>query len=320
MTERGVERPAPRVVLDAMGGDHAPRAAVRGAVMAIADGIDVVLVGRRDLLDEELTAAGVSSPRPLVLHSDDVVEMGEEPARALRTKRDASIRMAVRMVAAGDADAVVSAGSTGATLAAALLELGRIEGIRRPAVGVVIPLDRGTQLVLVDAGASPDVQPDAIASYAVMGSAYASALAIEAPRVGLLNVGREAGKGNELARQAYEVLRATDGFVGNVEPGGALSGDVDVVVTDGFTGNIFLKTVEALATASPAAATRPPAPGGPGAAALLGVRGDVLVAHGAAREAEIAAALHTAAEVAAAGLSERLAERLAVGEDARLGT
>jgi glycerol-3-phosphate acyltransferase PlsX len=284
------------VVLDAMGGDHAPTAPVRGALQARAAGVDVVLVGDRDRLVAEMAAAGDGGLR--IVHTPEAVGMDEDPAIALRAKPRASVRVAVAEYAAGRACAVVSAGSTGATLAAALLGLGRLAGVRRPAVGALLPVRGG--VVLLDAGASTDVQPEVLRSFAVMGVAYARALGVERPRVGLLNVGSESGKGNALARAAHDLLEGHDGFAGNVEPGAVLAGAVDVVVTDGFTGNVFLKTLEAARQAGDSTA----------AAVLLGVAGDVLVAHGASDAADLAAALGTARRVADSGLSRSMAVRL----------
>jgi glycerol-3-phosphate acyltransferase PlsX len=289
-----------RVALDAMGGDYAPAATVTGALQAYETGVDVVLVGQPARLQAAMAGEGAAGLLSVV-PAAEVVDMGEDPALALHTKRDASIRVAARLVAEGRADALVSAGSTGATLAAALLLLGRLPGVRRPVVGALVPTKHG-RVVLVDAGGLAAAQPDALVGYARMGIAYAGVLGVDAPRVGLLNVGLEPGKGNALAKAAYELLGRVPGFVGNVEPDGALSGSVDVIVTDGFTGNIFLKTVEA-------------ASGGYGdrAAVVLGVAGEVLVAHGAAGAGEVAEAVRMAAQAAAAGLSGKMAAQLAKG-------
>ncbi|MGH8884037.1 MAG: phosphate acyltransferase PlsX, partial [Egibacteraceae bacterium] len=289
-----------RVALDAMGGDHAPAVTVAGALLAHAAGVDVVLVGQPDRLRAVMAGEGAPGLLPVV-PAAEVVGMGEDPALALRTKRDASIRVAARLVAEGRAEALVSAGSTGATLAAALLLLGRLPGVRRPVIGALIPTKHG-RVVLVDAGGSAAAQPEALVGYARMGAAYAGVLGVDAPRVGLLNVGVEPGKGNALAKAAHELLGGVPSFVGNVEPAGALDGSVDVVVTDGFTGNIFLKAVEA-------------ASGGYGdrAAIVLGVAGEVLVAHGAAGAEEVAEAVRMAAEAAAAGVSGKMAAQLARG-------
>lgn len=310
-SDRGKAPDRVRVALDAMGGDHAPIATVAGALRARGAGVEVILVGQPDALDAALVAAGAADALPLV-PAAEVVEMHEDPVIALRTKRNASVRVAAQLVAEGRAEALVSAGSTGATLAAALLVIGRLPGVRRPVVGALIPVGcvplRGRRtyltsqprVVLVDAGGNADAHPEALVGYARMGAAYAGALGVDAPRVGLLNVGVEPGKGNAQAKVAYKLLRGVAGFVGNVEPDGVLNGAVDVVVTDGFTGNIFLKAVEA-------------ASGGYGdsGAMVLGVAGEVLVAHGAAGAEDVAAAVRMAAEAATAGLSGKVAAQLA---------
>lgn len=291
------------IALDAMGGDRAPRVTVAGALQAAREhGLQVVLVGSPDVLADELAAAGAPGHLEIVA-ADEVVRDDEEPAVALRTKRNASIRVAAGLVADGRAGALVSAGSTGGTLAAALLVLGRAGGVRRPVVAAVLPVGE-PGVVLVDAGGSADPQPDALLASARAGAAYARVLGVPDPRVGLLSVGREPGKGNALVRATHALLDRHAWFGGNVEPGEALSAAVDVVVADGFTGNVFLKTIEALRRGGSGGAP------GPGAAALLGVQGEVFVAHGAADEDDIAAALRTAAEAAARGLSRAVAEEL----------
>jgi phosphate acyltransferase len=178
--------------------------------------------------------------------------------------------------------------------------------VRRPAVAAVLPTGAGQRgVILVDAGGTADVQPEGLVTYAHMGRAYARVRGVARPRVGLVNVGAEPGKGNALAKAAFELLSAVDGFVGNVEPAVVLGGEVDVAVTDGFTGNLLLKTVEAL--------RHDPDDPGAGAAVLLGCTGTVLVAHGAAGPPEIAAALRTASQAAAGDLAGRVAEHLAAG-------
>lgn len=295
--------PAAVIALDAMGGDRAPAELVAGALRARDEhGIQVVLVGREREVARALEVADAPGGLEIV-DAGDVVGNDEDPAVGVRGKPRASIRVAAGLVAAGRAGALVSAGSTGATLATALLTLRRLHGVRRPVVAAVLPI--GAQgVVLVDAGASADPQPEALVAHSRMGVAYAQVRGVPRPRVGLLNVGAEAGKGNAFARAAHDLLTREPAFVGNVEPGGVHDGMVDVVVTDGFTGNVFLKTVEAVMP------DRDPG-AGPGAAILLGVDGAVLVAHGAAGEREIAAALRTAAQVAGSGLAQRIEERLA---------
>lgn len=286
------------VALDVMGGDHAPAETLAGALAAAEDGIDVVLVGDEGVLAEKLGGAG-----PPIVHTTEVVGMDEDAAIGLRAKPRASIRVAAELVAGGDADALVSAGSTGATVTAALLELGRLPGVRRPAIAAVLPGHAaGPGVVLVDAGANADGQPELVASFAPMGVAYSTVLGIPEPRVGLLNTGAEPGKGSALVRAVYELLAGRADFVGNVEPQAVLAGAVDVVVADGFAGNLLLKTVEALAPQADDAH--------PGGALLLGVAGEVLVAHGDADRHTIRRALRTAARLADAGLSAMVAGQL----------
>lgn len=295
-----------------MGGDHAPAATVAAAVEACRRcAADVTLVGEARLLHATLERLGARG-QVAVVAAPDVVGMGEDPALAVRAKPDASVRVAARLVADGQADAMVSAGSTGATLAASLLTIGRTPGIRRPAIAAVLPVRGGDgAVVLVDAGGSADPQPEDFLEYARMGLAYARVRGVDAPRFGLLNVGGEPRKGNVLARSGSDLLGALPTFAGNVEPGAVLDGAVDVVVTDGFTGNIFLKTLEAVHHRGHPPA-RPDA-----AAVLLGVRGEVLVTHGAADEDDIAEAIAAAACMADAGLSTRIAAVLTDAGDRR---
>lgn len=306
----------PRVAVDAMGGDAAPRVVVAGALRARAAGdVDVTLVGHPHALADAVAELGVAPDLLPIVPAHEAVAMDEGPVPATRAKPTASIRVATGLVAAGRVDALLSAGSTGATLAAALLDLGRLPGVRRPALAAAIPLRAGGTTVLVDAGASADVGAEVLPGYARMGVAYA-AVRGDTPaarggtrgglRVGLLNVGAEPGKGNALARAARDLLAAVDGFVGNVEPADVLAGAVDVVVSDGFTGNVFLKTLEA------AGAGREEAARAGTTAPLLGVAGEVLVAHGAATADDIAAGIRAAAAAAGAGLAGRVAERLAL--------
>lgn len=296
------------IALDAMGGDDAPAVTVAGARAARDAGVEVVLVGDRARIAAQAGARGLP-----IVHAPQSIGMGEDAAVAARQRRHASIRVAAGLVARGEAAAVVSAGSTGATVAGALLELGRLQGVRRPVIAALLPLGEHG-VVLADAGATMDVVPEALQECACMARAYALALGMENPAIGLLNVGTEAGKGNQLARAGSRLLTAVDGFIGNVEPSAALRGDVDVVITDGFTGNVFLKTIEAL-VAAPAASTRLEPDS---AAVLLGVGGVVLVAHGAADAAGIASALRMARDVAGSALCDRIAAGLS-GRDGGAG-
>ena len=288
-----------------MGGDGAPAATVAGAALAAQRwGIDVVLVGRGDDLAPHLAA--LDGQQMTVVEAPDVIGMDEDPVAGVRAKKGASVRVACQMVADGSAGAVVSAGATGATLTAALLTMGRLENVRRPVVAAVLPVADGGRAVLADAGGSMDVHPEALVGYAAMAGAYARVLGTPQPRVGLLNVGEEPGKGNALAKGAFDLLSQVEGFQGNVEPPAVFAGAVDVVVTDGFTGNVFLKTIEALWAAGAArdAGERDTA------AVLLGINGEVLVAHGAAGAEDIAQALRRAAQIAEAGLAQQVGLRL----------
>lgn len=240
-----------RVAVDAMGGDFAPVEIVKGALQAARANQDmqIILVGR----EQEIRSCLPSPEVPANIafrQASEVIEMGEHPANAVRKKKDSSIVVATRMVKEKEADAVVSAGSTGAQMTAALLTLGRIKGIERPAIATVLPTQAGGKLVL-DVGANPDAKPEHLFQYALMGSVYAERiLGIPDPRVGLLNIGSEEGKGNELTLQAYPLLKEGNfNFIGNIEGRDVPYGKADVVVCEGFVGNVLLKTAEGLAGA-----------------------------------------------------------------------
>ncbi|MHB8730715.1 MAG: phosphate acyltransferase PlsX [bacterium] len=240
-----------RVALDAMGGDHAPREIVSGAADAARDlDVEVILVGPGERLKEELrhVPAPHRSEALRVVDAPEVIGMAEAPAMALRRKRRSSIAVALDLVRRGEADAMVSAGNTGAVMAAALLTLRPIEGIDRPAIAAVLPTQRG-RVILLDAGANVDCRPKHLLQFGVMGSVYAArVLGIEAPRVGLLSNGEEDTKGNELVIRSAELLRRSGlRFIGNIEGRGVFSGAADVVVCDGFVGNVVLKFGEGLA-------------------------------------------------------------------------
>ncbi|HLH24703.1 MAG TPA: phosphate acyltransferase PlsX [Chloroflexota bacterium] len=235
-----------RVVIDAMGGDHAPGAAVAGAVAAAREyGLAVDLVGPADLLHAQLARRRVRDLPLTVIDAPDIVAMAEAPAVAVRQREQSSLRVGLRRVAHGEADAFVSAGNTGAVMTAALLELKRIRGVARPALGAVMPTARGHCLIL-DVGANADCKPEYLAQFAMMGADYAErVLGIATPKVGLLSIGEEGGKGNQLVRESYPLLQELPlRFVGNVEGKDIPLGNADVVVTDGFTGNVVLKFAE----------------------------------------------------------------------------
>ncbi len=241
-----------RIAVDAMGGDHAPDAMVDGAVAAARHlDAEILLVGATDRVDAALLPHGPAGRRGvLVVEAPDLVEMTEAPAAALRRKPRASIRVAAECVAKGEAVALVSAGHTGATVMAAYTAFGTLPGVDRPALATTIPT-RTTPAVLLDAGASVECRPQHLLQFAVMGGVFARvALGITRPRVGLLSIGEEANKGTELVREAHRMLTQSPvHFIGNVEGREIYSGVADVIVCDGFTGNIVLKTSEGLVDA-----------------------------------------------------------------------
>lgn len=236
-----------RIAVDAMGGDFAPAEIVKGAVLASQElAVEVILVGNPEKVGNELKKHKEKGKLPLVAASE-VIEMDESPAHAVKQKKDASINVAVSLVKEGKANAVVSAGNTGALMAAALFKLGRIPGIERPAIATEFPLPAG-KVLLLDMGANVDCKPKHLQQFALMGSLYAKhTMHIDNPRVGLLNIGEEKEKGNELTREAWPLLQKLPiNFIGNVESKEILQGKADVIVCDGFVGNLILKFGESL--------------------------------------------------------------------------
>ena len=317
-----------RVAVDAMGGDRAPEEIVAGALAAASDSVEPVLFGRHDEL--EPIAEGLE-----IVHADDIVAMDEKPSDAAREKRESSMFAACRAVGEGDAQAVVSAGNTGAMLAAGLLEIRRLPDVHRPAIAVPLPSIGGTS-VLIDAGANADARPEHLVQFGHMGSVFAEEiLGISDPNVALLSIGEEPEKGNRLVRETHPVLEASHlDFVGHVESRELLAHAADVVVCDGFTGNMALKLMEGTIKtlldelrkeieASPRGKLgglliRPAArglrkrldPETYGGAYLLGLRGLVVIAHGSSSRTAIANAITLGAQGAAGNVVARLAARL----------
>ena len=238
-----------KIAIDAMGGDHAPKEAVLGAVEAVKDfkDIEILLVGDEQQINQYLTP----HERISVLHTDEQILATDEPVRAVRRKKQASMVLAAQQVADGHADACISAGNTGALMAAGLFVVGRIKGIERPALAPTLPTLNGDGFVLLDVGANAEARAEHLLQFAIMGSIYAEKVrGIEKPRVGLLNIGTEDKKGNDLTKAAFALMKeAPIHFVGNVESRDLMNGVADVVVTDGFTGNMVLKTTEGTAMA-----------------------------------------------------------------------
>jgi len=237
-----------RIAVDAMGGDHAPHNLVAGAKEALSafSDVEVVLVGDREVLGRELGRFSCED-RLEVVHAPEVIGMEEAPASALQRKRGASIAVAVRLQKEGKIEAVVSAGNTGAVVVSSLLELGRIQGVSRPAIAAPLPTEEGV-CVLLDAGANPTAKPKWLLQFAVMGSLYANhILGVPEPKVGLLSIGEESSKGHELIVETHMLLeRSGLRFIGNVEGRDILRGVADVVVCDGFVGNVLLKFAESI--------------------------------------------------------------------------
>jgi phosphate acyltransferase len=315
-----------RVAVDALGGDRAPEDVVAGALAAASDGVEPILYG----------PAGLDTGGLPLVETTQVVGMDEKPAEVVRAKPDSSLVRACRAVGDGEADAVVSAGNTGAMLAAGLLEIRRLQGVMRPAIAVMIPSQRGPT-VLIDAGANADARPEHLLQFAHMGAIFAEeVLGVDDPSIGLLSIGEEPEKGNALTLEAHALLAASDlPFRGNVESRGLLAGTADVVVTDGFTGNVCLKLLEGTiktlldalreeigATARGRAGgllIRPAArklrrrldPDTYGGAYLLGLRGISVIAHGNSSSAAVASALRLAARGVEHRVVDRLSERIA---------
>jgi glycerol-3-phosphate acyltransferase PlsX len=337
------------VAVDAMGGDNDPQAAVRGALeAALKDGIRVLLVGdrerlqalseewRRALPDNATRAADVLRSHVEIVPAGSVIGMDEHPAQAVRSKKDASVVVATRLVAEGRAQAAVSAGNSGATLAAALLTVGRIRGVARPAIGATFPTPT-ISTFLLDIGGNVDCKPLWLLQFGVMGSIYARLMmGVDDPRVGLLSNGEEAEKGSELVQEAHRLLSSARlRFVGNVEGRDVFNGSCDVVVTDGFTGNVVLKTAEGVAEllfgviSREARGSLTGKVGGAllkpklrplrdrvdyrksGGALLLGVAGEVVIAHGRSDAEAIGNAVRVAALAARQRVSSRIAAALA---------
>lgn len=237
-----------RIALDAMGGDHAPAEIVKGAVLASQElDIEIILVGNPQKINRELSKYKDKGKIPVVAASE-VIAMDDHPVQAVKNKKDASINVAIGLVKEGKADGAVSAGNTGAIMAASLFKLGRIPGIERPAIATEFPLPTG-RVLLLDMGANVDCKAKHLEQFGRMGSLYAKhVLHVENPRVALLNIGEEKEKGNELSREAWPLLKeASINFIGNVESKEILRGKADVIVCDGFVGNLILKFAESFA-------------------------------------------------------------------------
>jgi glycerol-3-phosphate acyltransferase PlsX len=326
------------IAVDAMGGDHAPKSEVEGAIRAARSlNVHIILVGKEEVLKRELSQHEGWRDLPIrVVHASEVVTMEDSAGKAMRSKRDSSIRVATRLVKDGTAQGVVSAGNTGAVMATAKMSLGMIPGVERPALASAFPTLSGNPSLLVDVGANVDCTPDMLAQFGVMGSIYSRVIFRNShPRVGILSIGEEEHKGNELTRQASALLRSRPlNFIGNVEGRDLYSGVVDVIVCDGFIGNVALKVSEGivdvikqmLAESLEATITRKIGYvlsrqaytdfkkrldySEYGGAPLLGVKGVCIICHGRSNANAIKNAIRVAAEFAGGQITRRIASEL----------
>ena len=332
-----------RIIVDAMGGDNAPQAPVKGALDAVREysGVHVTLVGKGDAILDVLKQEGVDElpPEIEVVYASEVIEMCDNPATAFKEKKDSSMTVGLNLLKEGKGDAFVSAGSTGALLSAATLLVKRIKGIRRAALCPVLPT-KGKGMVLIDCGANAVCTPEYLLQFAFMGSYYAErALGCPEPRVGLLNIGTEESKGTDLQKETYHLLKAAGEqgriqFVGNVEAREAMLGAVDVLVCDGYSGNILLKTVEgtalylagmmkdmfkknvltklsaALVSGGIREFKKKLDFGEIGGTALMGITKPVIKAHGCSDAYALKNAIRQAGQYASSGIVEGIAENI----------
>lgn len=331
-----------RVALDAMGGDYAPEAIIQGGVLAAKKfGAHVILVGDRDILSAQIERIGPKGLPLSIHHASQVVEMDESPSVAVRRKKDSSMRVALDLVRSGEANAAVSAGNSGAFMGNAMLALRPLPGVERPAIATLLPSPKGMRVAL-DVGANVDCQPLHLVQFAVMGEVFARyMLGIPRPRVGLLSNGEESSKGTELTRNAHEMLdkMSTINYKGYVEGRDIFMGDVDVIVTDGFTGNVVLKASEGIAKAITEMLREQLMAGffsqigalfargafkrlkskidyrEIGGAPLLGVNGVGIICHGSSNALAIANAIRVAMEMSEKRVNLRMMQLLEMSEE-----
>lgn len=345
-----------RIAIDAMGGDYAPKEIVEGAVWGAWDyDVPIELVGKQDKIERELDridqegivylGGGLFKPKRIkidlkkldikITHATEIIEMGEAPGQAIRKKKKSSIVLAVESVAQGSADAVVAAGSTGAAMAASLFGLGRLPGIERPAISTTLPTMK-KPVVLIDSGANTNSTPEMLYQFGMMGATFSkSVLGIDNPRIGILNIGEEPGKGNDLAKNTYKLFEDNQdklNFIGNIEGKEVFLGNCDVIVCDGFVGNVALKTIEGASSMLFHMIKKEFCDDIPskvigllarpfmkriytkinyeefGGALLLGVKGITVISHGRSRAYAIKNAVRVAKEAVESGVNKKIAE------------
>ena len=332
-----------RIALDAMGGDHGPSEQIAGAIQALEESdLELILVGDKSAIQsclQKLAPASNLLSRLEIVHTDEVVEMGESPMEAIRKKKNSSVMLAFDLVKKGDAQAAVSAGNSGATMAAALRKLGRIKNVSRPGIASAFPTLK-KPVIMMDVGANVDCRPQHLFQFAIMASALSHVFDIESPRVGILSIGAESGKGNVLVKETHALLsKSSLNFIGNVEGRDIFQGDVDVIVCDGFVGNVCLKVSEGIIEA----ATEMLRDGivnslkakigyflarpvfrkfkkrvdyaEYGGAPLLGINGTGIICHGKSNAVAIKNAILEAAKIVEIQVSDKIAKSLAENEE-----
>jgi len=319
-----------KIAVDVMSGESEPAVLIQGALQAVKESdTEVILVGDERVIEKELAHCSITNERVSIVHADEVIAMTEPPAKACRNKRNSSIMIASNLVAKEEADGFFSPGNTGATVTASLLNIKRIQGVVRPAIAIMVPTVKGHTLLL-DAGANVDCTPIHLVQFAIMGEIFIkNVIGVANPKVGLLSIGEEDHKGNELSQKAFELLKNIDfNFIGNIEGHDVFEGDVDVIVCDGFIGNIVLKLSEGLGSAlmrllkeeimknysyrlgalMAKGAFRNVkermTPATYGGAPLLGVNGCAIVGHGSSKELATKNGIFTAVKMVKAGINQ----------------
>lgn len=331
-----------RIVIDGMGGDNAPKSNVEGVVNAIKEyGVDLIITGDKDILEKEFSKYDFDRNKLEIVHTTEIIENEDKPVKAIRSKKDSSMVVALRLVKEGKADAIVSAGSTGALLAGGLFVVGRIKGIDRPCLCPAIPNVNKGMTIIADGGANADCKPRNLVDFAAMSNIYAKkVLGLNNPKIGLANIGSEEGKGNDLVKKAYEELKNIDiNFIGNVEARDVINDCTDIIVCDGFTGNILLKSAEgvAMSVMNLIKETLLSSTKGKigamlikddmkklksymdyseyGGAPLLGVNGGVIKAHGSSNSTAIKNAINQGIKFANGNVVEDIKEFIKIMED-----
>jgi phosphate acyltransferase len=306
-----------KIAVDAMGGDHAPQVVIKGAIQAaknLAEGTEILLIGKAEAIENGLREENFSGKNIVVIHADDVIEMGEHPTKALSQKPNSSIGVGFKLLKTNEADVFCSAGNTGAMMVGSMFSVKTIEGIQRPAIAGFTPQIEGGYAVILDIGANADCKPEMLDQFATLGSIYAQAtLGLDNPRVALMNIGEEEQKGSMVAQAAHQLMKENRkiNFIGNIEGKDFFRNKADVIVTDGFTGNILLKMGESLYKLMKQRGhedefldrTNYESVGG---SPIIGVNGNVIIAHGRSSAKAIENMIYLAQKQVETGLVEKV--------------